>query len=89
MWPFYCPARGDSSLGCTFEEAQSWGKISGETKKISLDCDSNTAFRLMVTAVVQESAAFLYHRIRPEMEKSWSWPSKTKFPLKTKMSHNK
>jgi len=75
--------------GCTFEEAHSWGKISGDAKKINLYCDSSTAFRLMVTAVVQERAVFLYHRIRPEMKKSWSWPPKTKFPLKAKMSHNK
>lgn len=60
-----------------------------QTEMINLYCDSNTAFRLMVTAGIQESAAFPYHRIWPEMKKSWSWPPKTKFPLKAKMSHNK
>lgn len=75
--------------GCTFEEAHSWGKISGDAKKINLYCDSSTAFRLMVTAGIQESAALPYHRIRPEIKKLWSWPLKNKIPLKAKMSHNK
>jgi hypothetical protein len=77
------------ATGVIFLGRRTLKKSIQQTEKINLYCDSNTAFRLMVTAGIQESAAFLYHRIWPEMKKSWSWPPKTKFLLKAKMSHNK
>ena len=77
------------ATGVIFWGGRTLKKFIQQTEKINFYCDSNTAFRLMVTAGIQESAAFPYHCIRPEMKKSWSWPPKTKFPLKAKMSHNK
>ncbi|MGD0626713.1 MAG: deoxyhypusine synthase family protein [Thermodesulfobacteriota bacterium] len=64
--------------GCTFEESQSWGKISEDAKKIALYCDSVIALPLNLTAVAQESAAFLFRRIRPEMRRLWSSTRKRK-----------
>ncbi|MDI6807625.1 MAG: deoxyhypusine synthase family protein [Candidatus Eisenbacteria bacterium] len=37
--------------GCTFEEAQSWGKISGGANKVSVYCDATIALPLIVTAL--------------------------------------
>ncbi|MBI5287167.1 MAG: deoxyhypusine synthase [Deltaproteobacteria bacterium] len=39
--------------GCTFEEAQSWGKIAKKAKKVTVHCDSSIALPIIVTAVVQ------------------------------------
>ena len=39
--------------GCTFEEAQSWGKISTSAKKVSLYCDATIALPLLVTALAE------------------------------------
>jgi deoxyhypusine synthase len=62
--------------GCTFEEAQSWGKISEKAEKITVYCDSTIALPLIVTAVAQESEATLPGRTRPEMEKLRLAPGK-------------
>jgi len=75
--------------GCTFEEGQSWGKISEQAKKVTLYCDSTIALPLMVTAVAQESKAFLSQRVRPEMKKLYSLATKKEFLLKPKISNNK
>jgi len=40
--------------GCTFEEAQSWGKISASAKKVTLYCDATIALPLLVTALAEE-----------------------------------
>jgi deoxyhypusine synthase len=37
--------------GCTFEEAQSWGKISGGANKVSVYCDATIALPLIATAL--------------------------------------
>jgi len=74
--------------GCTFEESQSWGKISEDAQKVTLYCDSTLALPLLATAVAQESSGFLSRRDRPEMKKLWSW-SKKKFLPKAKISHNR
>ena len=60
--------------GCTFEEAQSWGKIAETAAKVTLYCDSTIALPLVVTAVAQESQGFISRRRRPAMEKLWSSP---------------
>ncbi len=39
--------------GCTFEEAQSWGKIAKESKRVTVNCDTTIALPLMVTALTQ------------------------------------
>jgi deoxyhypusine synthase len=64
--------------GCTFEEAQSWGKISAKAEKVTVYCDSTIALPLVVTAVAQESGAFLPGRTRPEMEKLRLAPGRRK-----------
>ncbi len=39
--------------GCTFEEAQSWGKIAKDSKRVTVNCDTTIALPLMVTALTQ------------------------------------
>ena len=39
--------------GCTFEEAQSWGKISTTAKKVTLYCDATIALSLLATALAE------------------------------------
>ena len=41
--------------GCTFEEAQSWGKISASAKKATLYCDATIALPLLVTALAENT----------------------------------
>ena len=41
--------------GCTFEEAQSWGKISASAKKVTLYCDATIALPLLVTALAEKA----------------------------------
>jgi deoxyhypusine synthase len=64
--------------GCTFEEAQSWGKISEKAEKVTVYCDSTIALPFMVTAVAQETGAVLPGRKRPKMETLWLAPGKRK-----------
>jgi deoxyhypusine synthase len=58
--------------GCTFKEAQSWGKIALETRNVSLHADATLALPLLVTGVVERAEAWLSQRKRPEfvMDKS-------------------
>jgi len=39
--------------GCTFEEAQSWGKISKEASMVTCYCDSTIAMPLLVSALLE------------------------------------
>lgn len=39
--------------GCTFSEAQSWGKISPQAKKISVHCDATIALPLLVSGLAE------------------------------------
>jgi deoxyhypusine synthase len=39
--------------GCTFEEAQSWGKIAPEAKMVTVHCDGTIALPLLATALAQ------------------------------------
>ncbi len=61
--------------GCTFEEAQSWGKISEKAEKVTLYCDSTIALPLMVNALAHEKK-IVSERVHPEMKKLWSRPAK-------------
>jgi deoxyhypusine synthase len=39
--------------GCTFSEAQSWGKISTRAQKVSVHCDATIALPLLVSAMAE------------------------------------
>lgn len=40
--------------GCTFEEAQSWGKIAHDASMVTCNCDSTIAMPILVTAISEE-----------------------------------
>jgi deoxyhypusine synthase len=53
--------------GCTFSEAQSWGKIAPDAKFVDCHCDSTIAMPLLVTAL-SEHAALIRRRRKPVFE---------------------
>lgn len=53
--------------GCTLEEAQSWGKVAQEARKVTLYCDATIALPLLVTALAQEEEL-----IRSRKERIWA-----------------
>lgn len=53
--------------GCTFEEAQSWGKISKNARMVTVYCDTTIALPLMVTALAQDEGHVIKNRKRPRM----------------------
>jgi len=62
--------------GCTFEEAQSWGKISEGADKVTLYCDTTIALPLLVTAVAQAKKDLRVRRNPPSMKELWPSPKK-------------
>lgn len=54
--------------GCTFEEAQSWGKISEGAHMITCYCDATIALPLMASAVASRKAASIGSRALPGFE---------------------
>lgn len=40
--------------GCTFEEAQSWGKIAHDASTVTCNCDSTIAMPILITALSEE-----------------------------------
>ncbi len=50
--------------GCTFEEAQSWGKIAHDASMITCHCDSTIAMPILVTAL-SEHAGLIRKRKKP------------------------
>lgn len=44
--------------GCTFEEAQSWGKIAKKAQMVTVHCDSTIALPLIVTALAKRMKGF-------------------------------
>lgn len=40
--------------GCTFEEAQSWGKIARKSRRVTVNCDSTIALPLIASALSQK-----------------------------------
>lgn len=52
--------------GCTFEEAQSWGKIAQKAKKVTLYCDSTIALPIIVTALSQRVKKIDKKRVLPD-----------------------
>ncbi len=53
--------------GCTFEEAQSWGKIAPNAGMATVHCDSTIAMPILVTAL-SENAGLIRKRKRPVFE---------------------
>ena len=58
--------------GCTFKEAQSWGKIAKEAQKVSVYADATIALPLLVTATAEKVKDILVTRKPPQfyMEKT-------------------
>jgi deoxyhypusine synthase len=66
--------------GCTFEEAQSWGKIAKKSRRVSVACDTTIALPVIVTALTERMKGF--KRKRPSMDlknsyrvkkRIWEW----------------
>ncbi len=53
--------------GCTFEEAQSWGKIAHDASMATVHCDSTIAMPILVTAL-SEHTDLIRKRKRPTFE---------------------
>src|SRR5487761_57120 len=53
--------------GCTFEEAQSWGKIAHNAKMVTVHCDSTIAMPILVTGL-SEHADLIRKRKKPVFE---------------------
>lgn len=64
--------------GCTFEEAQSWGKVDAEARMITVNCDATIALPILVSALAQRCAQAIQKRVKPTFrwdgEFSISWP---------------
>jgi deoxyhypusine synthase len=50
--------------GCTFEEAQSWGKIAHDASMVTLNCDSTIAMPVLVSAL-SENGTLIRNRKKP------------------------
>jgi deoxyhypusine synthase len=53
--------------GCTFEEAQSWGKIARRAKKVTVFCDATIALPLLVHAVSERYTSVIRKRRGPDL----------------------
>jgi deoxyhypusine synthase len=53
--------------GCTFQEAQSWGKIARDAHMVTCHCDSTIALPLLVTALL-EHKELIARRRRPRFD---------------------
>jgi deoxyhypusine synthase len=53
--------------GCTFEEAQSWGKIARDASMVTVHCDSTIAMPILVSAM-SEHTDLIRKRKRPAFE---------------------
>lgn len=51
--------------GCTFEEAQSWGKIAKDAKMVTVHCDATIGMPMLVTGIAHECKSILKKRKRP------------------------
>ena len=60
-------ARWGGLSGCTFEEAQSWGKIAHDASMVDVHCDSTIALPLLVTALSQ-NIGLIRKRKKPAFE---------------------
>jgi deoxyhypusine synthase len=53
--------------GCTFEEAQSWGKIAHDASMVTVHCDSTIAMPMLVSALAEDKA-LIRKRKKPVFE---------------------
>lgn len=53
--------------GCTFEEAQSWGKIAHDASMVTCNCDTTIAMPILVTAMSEERE-LIRNRKKPVFE---------------------
>jgi deoxyhypusine synthase len=51
--------------GCTFEEAQSWGKIKKDAAMVTCHCDSTIAMPILVSALLEQKS-LVKKRRRPK-----------------------
>ena len=63
--PYYGGASGSS-----LEEAQSWGKLSIESEKVTVHCDVTVALPLLVTALESTSKEAAHKRKKPDFDPS-------------------
>jgi deoxyhypusine synthase len=54
--------------GCTFSEAQSWGKISDRARMVTVHVDATIALPIVVTALAQDVAGGLQRPAIPDMK---------------------
>ncbi|MDZ7262675.1 MAG: deoxyhypusine synthase [candidate division KSB1 bacterium] len=54
--------------GCTFEEAQSWGKIARQAEKVTVNADATIALPFLVTALDKERENLLPNRKVPQLK---------------------
>ena len=54
--------------GCTFEEAQSWGKIAESALKATVFCDATIALPILTNAIEQNAGPKIKQRPRPSFE---------------------
>jgi deoxyhypusine synthase len=55
--------------GCTFQEAQSWGKIAADAHMVTCHCDSTIAMPILVTALL-EDRELIARRRKPQFDVS-------------------
>jgi len=53
--------------GCTFEEAQSWGKIARDAHMVTCHCDATIAMPILVTALLEQQE-LIARRRRPQFD---------------------
>jgi deoxyhypusine synthase len=53
--------------GCTFQEAQSWGKVAPDAHMVTCHCDSTIAMPILVTALL-ENRELIQHRRPPQFD---------------------
>jgi deoxyhypusine synthase len=51
--------------GCTFEEAQSWGKIAYDARKVTLHCDATIALPLLAQSLASSCEELVRKRVKP------------------------
>ena len=54
--------------GCTFEEAQSWGKVGAEASMVTVHCDATIALPIVVSALAQRCAEAIQRRGSPTFQ---------------------
>lgn len=57
--------------GCTFEEAQSWGKVSKRAKQVMLYCDATIALPIIVKTLAESLKNSMTKRIKPDFGFLW------------------